>query len=429
MAIKTINDTHLTSIANAIRNKYIESGVDIMDDNGEAPKYKPSEMATAIGNLPSVSVKPVIAPLNVTENGEYVAPSTIDGYSPVTVNVPTGGAELPSEALTISGNCSYRFSFSGWDWFIENYGDQITTSNITSATNMFYYSKIETIPFTINLSTNANGCSCISMFESCSNLKTLPEISGKPNSFSSVFSNCYSIRQIPDSWGNLDFSKIQADSFININDIFNSCYSLRQIPASLISKLHNKKTTGSYSKLYYTCFSSCYSLDEILNLPVDGATMTSNMFASSFDNCSRLKDMTFATNNGTPYTANWKTQTIDLTKSVGNSSNSYVNNILNYNSGITADKKVTDDTTYQALKNDPDWFTTNVAYSRYNHDSAVATINSLPDTSAYLAANGGTNTIKFRGNSGSATDGGAINTLTEEEIAVATAKGWTVTLV
>ena len=53
----------------------------------------------------------------------------------------------------------------------------------------------------------------------------------------------------------------------------------------------------------------------------------------------------------------------------------------------------------------------------------------MPDTSAYLAANGGTNTIKFKGESGSATDGGAINTLTAEEIAVATAKGWTVSLV
>ena len=46
-----------------------------------------------------------------------------------------------------------------------------------------------------------------------------------------------------------------------------------------------------------------------------------------------------------------------------------------------------------------------------------------------LATAGGTNTIKFKGDSGSATDGGAINTLTEEEIAVATAKGWTVSLV
>jgi hypothetical protein len=67
-------------------------------------------------------------------------------------------------------------------------------------------------------------------------------------------------------------------------------------------------------------------------------------------------------------------------------------------------------------------------YSRYNHDSAVRTINSLPDASAYLATTSGTNTIKFRGEAGSSTDGGAINTLTAEEIAVATAKGWTVSL-
>jgi hypothetical protein len=65
-----------------------------------------------------------------------------------------------------------------------------------------------------------------------------------------------------------------------------------------------------------------------------------------------------------------------------------------------------------------------IEYSRYNHDSAVETINSLPDVSA-----GSGNTIKFEGAAGSLTDGGAINTLTEEEIAVATAKGWTVTLV
>lgn len=93
------------------------------------------------------------------------------------------------------------------------------------------------------------------------------------------------------------------------------------------------------------------------------------------------------------------------------------------------DKRIKDDATYQALKNDPDSWTYDINYSKYNHDSAVETINSLPDTSAYIATAGGTNTIKFNGASGSKTDGGAINTLTEEEIAVAAAKGWTVTLV
>ena len=155
------------------------------------------------------------------------------------------------------------------------------------------------------------------------------------------------------------------------------------------------------------------------------------MFNNAFKNCFRLKNIIFAAQeDGTPYEVSWKSQVIDLaTSPVGITSADSISNILNYNSGITADKEVVDDATYQALKNDADWFTANIAYSRYNHDSAVATINTLPDTSAYLASAGGTNTIKFKGESGSATDGGAINTLTEAEIAVATAKGWTVSLV
>ena len=181
-----------------------------------------------------------------------------------------------------------------------------------------------------------------------------------------------------------------------------------------------------YSSWLYSAFKGCSSLDEIVGLPVPDRTYTSNMFMYTFNECYRLKNMIFSTSGGQPYVVKWKNQEISLNESFG-----YTNapgTIINYNSGITADKNVTDDATYQALKNDPDWFTTNIAYSRYNHDSAVATINSLPDTSAYLATAGGTNTIKFKGTAGSSTDGGAINTLTAEEIAVATAKGWTVTL-
>jgi hypothetical protein len=126
--------------------------------------------------------------------------------------------------------------------------------------------------------------------------------------------------------------------------------------------------------------------------------------------------------NGSPRVENWQNQIIDLSSNVGYSTSENKGMITSYNSGITADKEVSNDATYQALKNDADWFTANVAYSRYNHDSAVETINSLPDCSA----SGGTNTIKFTGAAGSSTDGGAINTMTEEEIAVAAAKGWTV---
>jgi hypothetical protein len=166
-------------------------------------------------------------------------------------------------------------------------------------------------------------------------------------------------------------------------------------------------------------FNSCYALDKIENLPVMEVSTTSNMFQSFARYCGRLSHFTFATDNGTPYVRAWKNQTIDLTEQIGNTS---IGMMTNYNSGLTEDMLVQTDEQYQAMKDD--YITNKDEYSRYNHTSAVETINSLPDCSA-----GSNNTIKFLGASGSATDGGAISNLTEEEIAVATAKGWTVSLV
>ena len=212
--------------------------------------------------------------------------------------------------------------------------------------------------------------------------------------------------------------------------MFFGCYSLRSFPMNII-KSGNPRVLYERSNMYYS-FANCHSLDELINLPIPctKATWSYNAFDYTFYYCSRLKDIIFKTNDdGTPIIIKWKKQTIELSSigyCVKSSNKKY---ILNYNSGITADKEVTDDASYQALKNDPDWFTCDIKYSRYNHDSAVRTINSLPDTSAYLATAGGTNTIKFKVAAGSATDGGAINTLTSEEIAVATAKGWTVSFV
>jgi hypothetical protein len=167
-----------------------------------------------------------------------------------------------------------------------------------------------------------------------------------------------------------------------------------------------------------------YSLDEVIDLPFPhyNASWTSDAFYYIFNNCYRLKNFTFKLQeDGTPYVMKWKNQTIDLSQNVGYTENT--RHITN-NTNFTDDTKIFDDATYQTLKDNPDSWASNLNYSRYNRTSAVNTINSLPDCSAT-----GTNTIKFKGASGALTDGGAINTLTEEEIAVAAAKGWTVSLV
>ena len=361
-----------------------------------------------------------------------------------------GGGGLPEEGLNMTGDCSYRFAYNGWNWFIKEYGNQITTS-ITKGNYMFQNSdKLTNIPFDINI---RSGMSYSYMFSGCTQLTAVPPLTfagdtdvnslfyncnkltsiGKLSNISfagmgpkDMFYRCYNLRYLPE-FENIDYSWLNTYSSANCSEMFDYCYSLRNIDEPLLNNLYNS-VTGSYASFYQNTFYYCYVLDELKGIHPTPATITSNFFNNTFTRCNRLKNMTFETQaDGTPYTVNWKAQTIDLSTNIGYGTTS--SNITGYNSGITADKQVTDDATYQALKNDPDWFTIDIAYSRYNHDSAVATINSLPDTSAYLALKGGTNTIKFKGASGSATDGGAINTLTEEEIAVATAKGWTVTLV
>lgn len=407
MAKVLVNDSNLTSIANAIRGK-----------NGSTDTYKPSEMAAAITAI-SGGGEPTIEALSITANGTYTAPDGVDGYSPVTVNVPQEGG-LPESAFVISGNCSYRFANGGWDWFLENYGNRITTSNIEYVQNMFSSSDIENIPFEINCAnTNMN---MANMFYICKKLKELPKINNVQVSTLSRFAYyCTSLKIIPsDYFSAWDFSKISNAASAYSGDasyMFYRCVQLRSLPTDWLGNM-NKIANNNY--VYFNNgFSSCESLDELINLPIPyTATYTYNMFSGLVLYCFRLKNLTFASTTE----KQWKSQVLDLSANTGWSDSGFY-------PYFDDSKKVTDDVTYQALKNDPDWWTADVAYSRYNHDSAVATINSLPDTSAYLASAGGTNTIKFEGAAGSATDGGAINTLTEEEIAVATAKGWTVTLV
>lgn len=387
MAKKLYEESNIQAIADAIREK-----------NGETTTYKPSEMAAAI------------------------------------TAITTGGGDIEIEPIVLTGGQEKACSGQIASNYIKYFGNTITTNNLTDTDMMFEKSTLEYIPFDLNYDTR-NYSNISSMFSSCNNLKELPKMNNTyPNShIINLFASCYNLRYIPedyfDTW-NLSKIKAETSSITRCATIFQYCYSLRSMPLAWMKGIYPK---ASYtSSMYYSGFERCYSLDELVNIPIPhtGATWTGNAFGSTFPDCHRLKNITFETNeDGTPVVIQWKSQNIDLTNYVGYVSASNKNNILNYNSGITADKEVTDDATYQALKDDPDWFTTNIAYSRYNHDSAVATINSLPDTSAYLTTAGGTNTIKFKGASGSATDGGAINTLTEEEIAVAAAKGWTVTLV
>ena len=357
---------------------------------------------------------------------------TLDEMPTAISNISSGGGDLPAEAFNITGDCEYRFANSGWDWFINNYSDRITTSSITDAGNMFYNNNLTSIPFDINLRTSSYN-SASNLFSGCSKIESLPYVTGKIGDCFRMFFDCSRLNHIPEDWATkLDWSAYSSNNYISINRTFEECRSLRRIPQNLINSIvMTNPISTSYSYYPYNYqYDFCFSLEELRDIPVSyySSGNTSNLFNYFVESCTRLKTLTFKKNDdGTPMIAKWKSQTIDMSSHIGYAATAW--NITDYNSGLTTATQITDDASYQSLKNNPDSWTTLIQYSRYNHDSAVETINSLPDTSAYLSTAGGTNTIKFKGASGSATDGGAINTLTEEEIAVATAKGWTISIV
>lgn len=296
----------------------------------------------------------------------------VDGY------IPT------SEDLTFSGDCSWLFSNNKFNWLVEQYPVKITQCNnayrmFCGSTNLHGDISKTTIQLT-NCETG-NG-----MLLGIGQVQGLPKVSGEITyNISSLFQEA-KIQEIPNDWfDNISFSNIRYAS-----QIFYGCTNLVKCPPLNWLKKINFSSNARESWYYYL-FYNCRQITEITNIPcIDLAQFNYNQLRGLVGETYKLKKLTFEMDG---QQVKWANQTLSLDDHVGYSG----------------------------------YETSRIFKSVYNHDSAVETINSLPDTSAYLATAGGTNTIYFTGNAGSATEGGAINTMTPEEIAVATAKGWTVT--
>ena len=361
---------------------------------------------------------------------------------------------LTDDELTMDATDNH---FVGWEWFMDKYGNRIKV-RITSQSQSKVFGQGYTKDLNdIKLIEKEPGQSCDirRMFDSYDGKKLpVPIWEGtKPiREISGLFSYC---RNLTDTEIKSFLSHFNFSGFVNavFNDLFNECRSVRNIN-SILAQLHTQcknyvSDYGGNVNIQSLCRATSVA-DELVGLPVPCGDVPYDSQISFWDNidaivesASRAKKITFATKtDGTPYTVKWDGKTISLTNQIGYSTEE--NNILSRSSvhGITQEKRVSDAETYAALKNDPDYYVYNnttqtydgnevnigLLYSRYNHTSAVETINSLPDCSAYCAETSNTNTIVFKKYSGALTDGGGINTLTEQEIAVATNKGWTVSL-
>lgn len=342
------------------------------------------------------------------------------------------------EELTFSDDISYLFMNGGFDWVTNNYGEMVTLKDVYKLSYAFGYSAAYPVNgIYCNNKMSGSGSYAFYAYKGTQ----LPMVHNfKPDAMDNMFAYMNYVTEFPEGYGeDWDFTYIDGLTSAYSGAtyaMFQGCSSLRKIPMVLLQH-GNPVVTNSYSMFNNMC-NECYVLDELIDIPnthwnaiYNSTSSYNNLFSGTVNKCCRLKDFTFASNfevNGLP--VKWANQVLDLT-TVGYNTvgESYITNNSKYH-GCTKDKFINSDEKYALLKDDPDATATHAKWSRYNKESAIRTINSLPDCSVYQTSNNqGANIIKFYGYSGANTDGGAINTLTDEEIAVAAAKGWTVTLV
>lgn len=340
------------------------------------------------------------------------------------------GLHVPEEALTITGSCGYKFAYGGWNWFINAFGDKITTNDVRSIEYMFYMnSEIESVPFEINFNSNFSSAGN-DIFNSCSKLKSISNINNfTPTAMDNMFNGCENLTFIPDDFGenwNWSSYKNATSPYDNSSrDMFRNCRKLRKIPRVFSSQDSINHSAYEGYSLYYDAYSNCHSLEEV-QLPVYMKEHTSNMFGiASFANNCRLKRLRFnLQEDGTPYEVQWKGMII-------NPRFGYKTPLLTLKWDFTDDTKITTPEQWHGYQNGtyPDGWADSQEYSVFGKTSATELINTLPDTSAYLASKGGTNTVKFYRDNASAIEGERLGDLSEEVIAVATAKGWTITFI
>ena len=385
MANVLVEESSLSNIASAIRVK-----------NGSTAVYKPGEMAAAITNL------------------------------------PTGGGD--TETITFSRDIGFLFASNGGSALYEAVKNKnLVFSNIQFGRGVFYdMSTNDTItPFTIHLLEgmywvpgNVDFRGFYEGSSVVSNIVIDPPIEGATparEEFQSFFAKS--------RLKNIDLSCIDTNYPIfgqtGAMDLFSESGYLRSINFTNSPDRYFAGNSIQYNGTFYHCF----DLDSIEDLYT---TRQTSFIEATFNNCSHLAKLTFKTASPSNAKNPYYSSDIDLS-TVGyytNVSEGYKRDSLLHNNSQIAKslvrknttKEITNATTYAELKNDPDAWTTNVAYSRYNKTSAKETLTSLP----YINE---AHTIKFNGEAGSATDGGAIKNLTSSEIAAATAKKWTVAFV
>ena len=266
---------------------------------------------------------PVIEPLNITENGTYTAPDGVDGYSPVTVNVPIpNGYIFPSGTKTIKENGTHDArEFESVDvnvpipdGYIQPSGELEVTENGTHDVTAYASVNVNVeasgggaidalIDGSITeISSNANAVSQYA-FYGCENLKSVRLPMATSVGFNSFY-NCRKLQtaHIPkvttiDSYAFQYCKTLQSADFPLVTSIgpsgFSSCQALKSVNFPLASGAG--QNIFSYCSMLLTAVLgkfatlTAYTFYDCANLNTVDLGETQTIQNNAFGNCYRLK--------------------------------------------------------------------------------------------------------------------------------------------
>ena len=423
-------------------------------DIASGSKYEAELFADDYGNLTSDGHKQVMVKVSGTDiltwdpstHSKKTSPRNFAGWNIIEIS-----CNLPSGKKVRCGNNPHTLSLKKLQYFtwigknaVTNMGyvfqncnsltaiPQLDTYAVTDMSGMFNTcSSLKAIPqLDTSAVTNMNG-----MFNTCSSLTAIPQLdTSAVTNMSYMFNNCNSLTAIP---------QLDTSAVTNMNGMFRYCYALTAIPqmdtsavtdmSSMFNNCYSltaipQLDTSAVTNVSYM-FNNCNSLTAILQLDTSAVTNMFGMFQNCysltavpqldtsavtsmgymFQNCYSLTDIlqldtSAVTNMSHMFQKCYSLTAIPQldTSAVTDMSGMFQN--CNSLTSIALDNTVTGWDGYDIALNE----------CSLGHTAIVAFFNSLPTITSAKA-------ITLTGNPG-------VSELTDAEKAVATGKGWTLTL-
>ena len=185
--------------------------------------------------------------------------------------------EMPQHPLVVT-NTSSMFALCS----DMRYAPYFDTSNVTSFSTMF--SNCNSLLYCPKYNTSS-GTTHLRMFQNCYSLKYLPDIDlSSTTNLQEFAEGCTQLIEIPDALA----ASIDA-SCLTVNQMFNACDSLRECPAMNLSGCTN----------FTSMFASCFNLTKVGQLQTGSGTIFTSMFVS----CNSLQEIPLIdTSSGTIFT-------------------------------------------------------------------------------------------------------------------------------